>query len=425
MSWTLAVVAAVVLVYAVLARRLDRAGVTPAIFFVSCALALGGKSLGWIDLAPNGTSIHVLAEVTLTLVLFTDASRIDLPALRREYLVPLRLLAIGLPLTILAGWATAAWILPNLSLGEALVLAIILAPTDAALGQAVVADPRLPSRIRQGLNVESGLNDGICVPLLVIAIGLSEAEAHTSSVSSAVEVTAKAIGYGVLFGVLCGAAGGILLRLGAEHEWTDTIWTQLVPVATAALAYGTATPTGGSGFIAAFVAGLSFGIVLRGREVPSGALEDLADLANAGTFIVFGAAIAGAAVAAMSWREGLYAVVSLTVVRMVPVALALARTGARPPTTAFVGWFGPRGLASIVFLVIVVEETSLPNLSVLEVAVVCTILLSVYAHGLTARPLTARYAEWYRRHPNTHLPMESVHAPPHRPRSARLDRSTS
>src|SRR5690348_9428489 len=184
-DWTVPIVAVVVVAYALVSRRLDRTPVTAAIFFLSAGLLLGTKGLGWVDVGGGTEAVRLLAEATLTLVLFADASRIDLAALRREYVVPVRLLGIGLPLTIGVGCALAAWIFGALSLGEALLLGVILAPTDAALGQAVVTDPRLPSRIRQGLNVESGLNDGICVPLLFIALALADAEAHSESVQGA------------------------------------------------------------------------------------------------------------------------------------------------------------------------------------------------------------------------------------------------
>ena len=414
-GWTFAVIAGVVLAYAVVSRRLDRTPITAAIFFVTCGLFFGNKGLGWIDLGARSESVRLLAETTLTLVLFADASRIDLKALRKEYLVPARLLGIGLPLTILLGFALAAGLFRELSLGEALLLAIILAPTDAALGQAVVTDQRLPSRIRQGLNVESGLNDGICVPLLFIALALSGSEAHSLSDHGASALVVKAIGYGVLFGVVCGVAGAYLLRLGRGRQLTDVTWMQVVPVGTAALAYGLATPLGGSGFIAAFVGGFTFGAVLRTDERTTLLLEELGGLANAGTFIVFGAAFVGPYLSKLTWTAALYGVLSLTVARMLPVAVAFAGTHARLPTIAFVGWFGPRGLASIVFTVIVLDETNLPYDTTIAVVVVFTIVLSVYAHGLSSRPLTTRYASWYRAHPRDRRPaMEAVHAEPQR-----------
>jgi NhaP-type Na+/H+ or K+/H+ antiporter len=414
-AWGLAVVAGAVLVYALVSRRLDRTPITAAIFFLSAGLLFGSKGLGWIDVSVRGETVRLLAEATLAMILFADASRIDLAALRQEYLVPARLLGIGLPLTIVAGCALAAGLFGPLSFGEALVLAVILAPTDAALGQAVVTDSRLPSRIRQGLNVESGLNDGICVPLLFIALALSDAEAHTKSTHGALALVADAIGYGVLFGVVCGAAGAVLLQLSHQRGLAESSWLEAVPVGTAALSYGLAAPLGGSGFIAAFVAGFTFGALYRNAHEVTYLLEELGGLANAATFIVFGAAIVGPVLAGMTWTAALYGLLSLTVVRMLPVAIALARTRARPQTVAFLGWFGPRGLASIVFTVIVLDEANLPNAATITVVVVFTIVVSVYAHGLTARPLTARYASWFHAHPTDERPpMEATHAPPQR-----------
>jgi NhaP-type Na+/H+ or K+/H+ antiporter len=414
-AWGLAVVAGVVLTYALVSRRLDRTPITAAIFFLSAGFLFGSDGLGWIDFSVRGETLRVLAEATLTLVLFGDASRIDLRALRQEYLVPARLLGIGLPLTILVGCALAAGMFGALSFGEALVLAIILAPTDAALGQAVVTDPRLPSRVRQGLNVESGLNDGICVPLLFIAIAISDREAHTLSPQGALTLVAKAIGYGVLFGVVCGAVGAVLLRFARDRGYAESTWLAAVPVGTAALSYGLAAPLGGSGFIAAFAAGFTFGAVLRNSHEVTYLLEELGGLANAATFIVFGAAIVGPILAGMTWMAALYGLLSLTVARMLPVAVALAGTRARAPTVAFLGWFGPRGLASIVFTVVVMDEARLPNMATITTVVVFTIVVSVYAHGLTAQPLTGRYASWFRAHPaDSRPPMEDTHAPPQR-----------
>jgi NhaP-type Na+/H+ or K+/H+ antiporter len=349
-------------------------------------------------------------------VLFADASRINVRALRREYSVPARLLGIGLPLTIAAGWAIGAGLYGSFSLAEVLILAVILAPTDAALGQAVVTDPRLPSRIRQGLNVESGLNDGICVPLLFIAIGIAGAEAGSETSHGAFVLVADAIGYGVLFGAIAGVAGGLVARLARRYGLMESAWSQILPVATAGLAYGLAAPLGGSGFIAAFVAGFAYGAFHRDTDgTTTYLLDQFGDLTNGVTFLVFGAAIVGTVLAGLTWRAALYGVLSLTVVRMLPVAVSLLGTHARRQTVAFVGWFGPRGLASIVFTIIALEDGTLPDASAITVAVVFTIVLSVYAHGLSARPMTDRYVRWYRAHPDDRLPpMESVHAAHHR-----------
>jgi sodium/hydrogen antiporter len=415
-TWALASAAGILLAYAGLSRALERTWVSAPIFFLSAGLVFGNEGLGWIDLGPTSEQVRTLAELTLTLVLFADAARINVPALRREYRVPLRLLAIGLPLTIVAGWAFGVALFGSLSLVEVLILAVILAPTDAALGQAVVTDPRLPSRIRQGLNVESGLNDGICVPLLFIALAIAEAEMGSETSHGALVLVVEAIGYGLLFGVIAGVIGGLVARLAGQHGLIDSGWSQILPVATAGLAYGVAAPLGGSGFIAAFVAGFAFGTIHRDTEGETTYLLDqLGALTNSATFLIFGAAIAGTVLADLTWRTAVYAVLSLTAVRMLPVGVSLLGTHARLRTVVFVGWFGPRGLASIVFTVIALEHGTLPHASEITVAVVFAIVLSVYLHGLSAKPLTDRYARWYRAHTDDRLPrMESVHAPAQR-----------
>ncbi|HWS46390.1 MAG TPA: cation:proton antiporter, partial [Acidimicrobiia bacterium] len=203
-SWSLVVIAAVIAAYAAVSRRLTGTAVTAAMVFVAAGFVLGTEGVDWLHGTFSQHSVSVLAEATLVVVLFVDASRIDLRALRREYAVPARLLGFGLPLTIVAGTVAAMIVLPSLSAAEALVLAIVLAPTDAALGQAVVTDPRLPSRIRQGLNVESGLNDGLCVPLLTIALAIASTEAGTSTGAHATQLVFEAIGWGVFGGAVAG-----------------------------------------------------------------------------------------------------------------------------------------------------------------------------------------------------------------------------
>ena len=415
-SWSLAVIAGLMLGYAAVSRRLDRTPLTPAIVFVGAGLVTGAEALGWIDLRIGSESVRLLAEATLTLVLFADAARLDLGKLRREYTVPVRLLGIGLPLTIALGTALAAWVLADLDTVEALVLAVVLAPTDAALGQAVVTDERLPSRIRQGLNVESGLNDGICVPLLFIALAVAEADEGGLTANGAIELVLEQIGYGILGGAVAGAAAAGLLVAARRRGLIESSWLQILPAAAAALAFGLAAPLGGSGFIAAFVGGLVFGgIVRRTAEQVTYLVDEVGELLNGATFLVFGAAILGPALGDMSWETAVYALLSLTVVRMLPVAIAFLGTRARRPTVAYAGWFGPRGLASIVFAVILVDEADLPHTQPILLAVVATVGLSVFAHGLSARPLTDRYARWYESHPRGQRPaMEAVPAAEHR-----------
>jgi NhaP-type Na+/H+ or K+/H+ antiporter len=423
-AWELATIAFVLLAFSAVSRRFERSGVTAAIFFTSAGL-LAGPVFGLIDLRIGGEPVKLLAEATLTLVLFGDASRISFPALRSEFAVPARLLGIGLPLTIAAGTLVGVGVLPGVSLLEALVLSIMLACTDAALGQAVVTDERIPSRIRQGLNVESGLNDGICVPLFFIALALAEADEGTMTAHAAAHLVLEEIGYGLVAGAAAGVLGALALRVAARRSLVEPHWLQILTVATALLAAGLATGLGGSIFIAAFTGGFLFGVVGRdsGGQV-SYLVDEGGELLNAVTFIVFGATILGPALDDLGWEVLVYAVLSLTAVRMLPVALALLGSGARRPTVAFVGWFGPRGLATIVFAVILIDESSLPREHTLLLAVVATIGISVFVHGLTAQPLTNRYVGWYASHPREQLPsMESVPAAPHRWRKPQAPRA--
>jgi sodium/hydrogen antiporter len=417
-KWELAAIAAAVLAVAAVSRCLTGTSVTPAIAFVLLGVLLGPLVLDDLTSMPSGANVRTLAETTLAVVLFADASRIKLRLLRREYAIPLRLLAVGLPLTIVVGALLAGTLFDQLSVGEAVVLAVLLAPTDAALGQAVVTEPRLPSRIRQGLNVESGLNDGICVPLLLIALATADVEAKTVTGHHALAVVAEEIGYGILGGLGAGLATAAIIALCYHRRLITGSWLQVIPLAGAGLAYGLAVALGGSGFIAAFLAGAVFGgLVPRESEEASRLNEELGVLLGGVTFLIFGAVLLGPALEHLSWRIVLYAVLSLTVIRMLPVTLAMIRTGARWPTVAFLGWFGPRGLASIVFAVIAVEDAHLPNVNVILVTTYLTIGLSVLAHGVTAAPLAARYARWYESHPRHRRPaMESVPAAVHRVR---------
>jgi len=413
----LVAIALLVLGYAAASRRLSGSVISAAMVFVAGGLLVGSDALGWLDPTIGSESVRWVAEATLTVVLFSDASRIDLGSLRREYVVPLRLLAIGLPLTIVAGALAGVVVLGELPLIEAVLLAIVLAPTDAALGQAVVTDPRIPSRVRQGLNVESGLNDGICVPLLLIAIGIAEAQEGAIGNGAALHLVLEEIGYGCVAGVGAGLAAAIVIRVGVARRLIDSVWLQVVPVAGAALAYGLAVWMGGSGFIAAFVGGAVFGRLRRdvGGEVTL-FLEETGGLLGAVTFILFGAVMLIPVLDDLSAEVVVYALLSLTVVRMLPVAVAMLRSGARRPTIAFLGWFGPRGLASIVFAVILVDEAHLTNEPLLLNTIFFTIGLSVLLHGLTATPLARKYAAWFAAHPRDTAPaFESAPAPPQRP----------
>jgi NhaP-type Na+/H+ or K+/H+ antiporter len=416
-EWVLPVVAVLLLAYAAVSARLRPTVMTQAMVFVAFGLLVGNRVLDLVDTDVANQYVRLLAEATLALLLFTDAVRIDVASLRRESALPVRLLGIGLPLTIVAGTLAGAALFPMLGLWTAAALATMLAPTDAALGLPVVSNRRLPSRIRQGLNVESGLNDGVCVPLLIIFLTVAQAEEGVGEVHAA-KVVLEEIGFGALGGVVAGVMGAWVLRTFAGKGWMDRTWQQILGVAIPLLAYTVASTLGGSGFIAAFVAGIIFGAIARDRAGHSTFLgEQSGELLNAVTFLLFGAVLLGPALADFDWRVALYVALSLTVVRMLPVALALLGTGMRPVTIGFLGWFGPRGLASIVFVLILLEDTELPERPLFLTVVTWTVAVSVYAHGLTASPGANRYADWYASHSANHKTMpENVPAPEHRVR---------
>jgi NhaP-type Na+/H+ or K+/H+ antiporter len=359
-------------------------------------------------------AVRRLAEATLAVVLFSDSSRINLRALRREASMPVRLLGVGLPLTIVLGALVALGLFPSFSVSDALILAVILAPTDAGLGSAVVTDTTLPQRVRQSLNVESGLNDGICVPLLLIVLATASGAGEAAHPA---QVIGEEIGYGLIGGAVAGALAAWIVIVSGGRQLIEDAWRQIIPVAAAVLAYGIAGALGGSGFIAAFTAGGLFGLMARENSTAAMPFtEEAGALLDSITFLVFGAVLLGPALEHVSWQIALYAVLSLSIVRMLPVAISLAGTRARAPTVAFIGWFGPRGLASIVFAV-VVEDTHQAHAGAILTASYLTVGLSVLAHGLSAAPLVSGYAAWYRTTTSERAPaMESDPAHEHRAR---------
>ncbi len=413
-NWGLATVGLTLLLLAAVSRRLSSTPITPAMVMVAAGVLVGPLVLDDLTVGPTSSTVRRLAEATLAVVLFTDSSRIDLRALRREASIPVRLLGVGLPLTIVLGTLLALVLFGSFSLSDALILGVILAPTDAGLGSAVVTDTRLPQRVRQSLNVESGLNDGICVPLLLIVLATASG---TGGSPHPAQVIGEEIGYGLVGGLAAGVLAAWVVIVAGARQLIDDAWRQIIPAAGAVLAYGIAEALGGSGFIAAFTAGALFGLMARGSSTARMRFtEEAGALLDATTFLVFGAVLLGPALEHVSWQIALYAVLSLTIVRMLPVAISLWGAHARGPTVAFIGWFGPRGLASIVFAVIV-EDTYQAHAGAILTACYLTVGLSVLVHGLSAAPLVSRYAAWYRSAAGERLPaMETEPAHEHRAR---------
>jgi sodium/hydrogen antiporter len=395
----LLVVAAALLAYAAFSRRLATTVISGPMIFVALGVLVGAQGLDLVDFSLSSDLVRTVVEATLVLVLFSDASRIDLPGLRRHLALPGRLLGIGLPLTVLFGVGAAYLVYPNLELLEFALIAVILAPTDAALGQAVVSNLRLPAWVRQGLNVESGLNDGIAVPLFTVLTAIAVAETTSGNRSLGIELV-RQLGWGLVCGVGVGIVGSWVLLLVHRRGWISESWTGIAALLVAVITYASAVSLGGSGFIAAFCAGMVFGHRTR-HELPDATEfgEQTGQLLEGITFVIFGGAILSVALQHVSGTAILYAVLSLTLVRMVPVAIALIGSGTARPTVAFCGWFGPRGLASVLFLVLLLEDApGLDHLSAVTAAVTWTVALSVLLHGITAVPLSDRYADWYERH---------------------------
>ncbi len=392
----MAILAAVFICYSLVAARLDRWSITAPIVFVLTGLALGLGAPEWLDTIGNPETVKLIAELTLALLLFADASTLRWGKIREDGGLPTRLLLIGFPLTVLAGLGVAMWLVPAAGLAAAALAASVLAPTDAALGLGVFTNQSVPARIRQALNVESGLNDGMATPLVTLFLAILVAQEGVGADNWLAE-SVKELSLAVVVALVVGVAGGRLLAAAHGRGWTSHLSDRLAVLALGLLAYGGSVAIGGNGFVAAFAGGIVFSAASKGALRQ--AVEFTEDLGLFASFLVwalFGALLLAPQInAGVSGATVLYAILSLTVVRLAAVALSLIGTGLRPITVLFMGWFGPRGLASVVFTLIAFEtlrEAGLAADVVVEIAT-WTIFLSVIAHGLTAGPV----ASWYGR----------------------------
>ena len=381
-------VAAALFGWGLVSRRMTRSDLTAPIVFI-----VVGALLAWVGLVDGpeeSAALTPLVEVTLVWVLFSDAARLPLRELRKDMGRYARLLGIGLPLTVLLGWALSAWFWPGLGLWLALFVGAALAPTDAALGVPVVTNPVVPSRIRQLITVESGLNDGIVTPVVMVAIAGAAAAAGLEGHEGAGHAVVQ-LALGVLVGSAIGAAGGWLLRLARRRGLAAEDFTGIAVLALALLSYAAALVLDGNGFVAAFCGGLAFG-ACAGRRAPQELvlLEQIGELVSVLVWLAFGAVAVPIMLERVDAMMVLYAGLSLTVVRMLPVAVALLGAGFSRRTVLFVGWFGPRGLASLVFALLALEALG-PVADDAIAIVTVTVLVSVLAHGLSAAPLAARY----------------------------------
>ena len=391
---------ACVAVYALLSRKIETSFLTLPMIFTGLGLALAATGQ---MLVPPGSGpiygelevIHLAAELTLILLLFSDASSIELKALAGSFNIPLRMLLIGMPLTILLGTLVAHWVSPEASWAIAFLVAAMLTPTDAALGQTVVTSEKVPLSIRQSINVESGLNDGLALPVVLVAAILAvEASGQTTAglPQNIALYTLLQLTMGPVVGIIIGWLAAKLLDLAVNKNTAAEVFQGIYFLCVAFVVYLAAEQVGGNGFIAAFVGGLTFGNRL---QAPCGFIKEFMEgegqLLTTATFLIFGAVLAPVGLEHASWKTMVLAIAFLTLVRMLPIWLSLLGSGLSLYEKLFLGWFGPRGLASILFALLILERFEVPGGEEIKACVVLTVLLSIVLHGISATPLAAQF----------------------------------
>jgi NhaP-type Na+/H+ or K+/H+ antiporter len=425
-----AIIAVTVTAFAVVSKRLSRSAITGTMIFTALGLIVGPQVFDLVDfggLLGEPEFVSLVLTGALVVVLFTDASAISASSWRDD-IVPARLLGIGLPLAIVFGWIAALVVLGDLEIWEGALLGAMLAPTDAALGKAVISNPRVPARIRQALNVESGLNDGISLPFFIVFLEAAQAAEASLSVTDVVIELVKQVGIAVAVGVVVGVVGARVIRWGRTSGSASSYWLQVGLLSLAVAAYAIATPLGGSGFIAAWVAGAFFGRSNRAAHDVDESLpvfaETTGDVLTMLSFFVLGVYL-GPVLADLTWQIVAYGVLSLVVVRLASVVISLTGEHMRVSTLLYMGWFGPRGLATLILTIEVVDTSGLAHASTIASTALFTVALSVFAHGATAWWGSNAYADGIEEHPDgpsleenvptavdVRVPMRSRHAQP-------------
>jgi NhaP-type Na+/H+ or K+/H+ antiporter len=392
----LALTVLVLIGYALISKRLTATSLSGPIVFVTLGLVLSDQVLGIFTLQLDGEVVQTMLKATLVLLLFTEASEMRLDHLRSERLIPTRLLVIAMPLVIGIGFAIAAVTFTNLGVWEAALIAAILAPTDAALGQAVVSNKRVPQDVRHGLVVESGLNDGLAFPFVLAFGGAAQVAEGAEELPHLLTLLVEQVGFGVVLGIVAGWLGGMAIVHAARRGWATKGWLNVAFVGFAAVSYAVAEMIHGNGFIAAWVAGLVLGHLIRSTDVHVQTFSlDLGKILVMLSFVVFGALLLAPALSDLSWNVALYALLSLVLIRPLAVAISMFRSGERAPTVAYLGWFGPRGIASIILALIVIKRFALIHEDLIVLIMTFTVAASVYLHGITAWPGSNAYANWY------------------------------
>jgi sodium/hydrogen antiporter len=380
--------------YGLISRVSESSPISAPMVFAGIGILAGPLALDLFEVNLNATVVKLIAEITLVIILFVDASTINLQTLRTNRGMPLRLLGIGLPLTMVLGFVAAAWLINVQNLWVAALVGLILSPTDAALGQAVVASKGLPENIRQAINVESGLNDGIALPPILMCLAALSGAAHTSShPDSWLVFMALQLTLGPIAGVLIGWWGGRLVDEASRRGWMLPTFQRLVAGSLAVIAFAAAETFHGNGFIAAYCAGLFLGTqthAVRERIQEFGEAEG--QQMSLFVFLLFGIALVPAMVKYWNIEALCYAILSLTVIRMIPVVLCLRGAGLDGPGMWFIAWFGPRGIASVLYALMAVSKLGVTGYEQGLAVITLTVLLSIFLHGLSAVPLTAFYS---------------------------------
>lgn len=386
-------VALMVFLFGLISKASERWYISGPMVFVAMGLIVSPLVLDVFTLHADADTVKLIAEITLMLILFVDASLIDIDVLRKApSRIPARLLGIGLPLTMLLGFALGALLFEEMGLWAAALIALVLSPTDAALGQAVVKSDQVPDRIRQSISVESGLNDGIALPPILVCFAALGAES-TGHEGAWLGFMATQLTLGPIVGIAVGFVGAWLLKQAHNRGWMEATFQRLAALSLALVSFAFAEAVGGNGFIAAFCAGLTLGaqhLPMLHSIQESGEAEGA--LLSLGVFLLLGLAAIPFSLPYWGWQELLYAVLSLTVIRMLPVALALTGAKVDRATVLFVGWFGPRGIASVLYLLLAVSAIGLTGHEHMLAVIVLTVTLSVFLHGISALPLCKRYA---------------------------------
>ncbi|MDX2379554.1 MAG: cation:proton antiporter [Acidimicrobiia bacterium] len=403
MSDTLIIVGVVVVIYAVAAERVARSMVTGPMIFTAIGLAIGPKGLDLIDLPLAASSIDDLLNATLAVVLFVDAAHINVRALRRSASTPTRLLVIGFPAMLVLGSLAGSLVFPAISFVAVLAIATILAPTDAALGQAVITNPTVPIGVRQSLSVESGLNDGLALPVLFTVLAIGQAEESDDPWRVLLEHIIEELGWGLVAGIGVGVFAVVAIRLAFRVGLAPSATAVgLATMGALAATVGVAQVLHGSQLIAAFIAGIVIGPTISslGENAYSFG-ENASEILTLLAFVVFGAVIVSDQLDTLTWQIALYAVLSLAVLRPLTVWIATLGSGYNLASVGFMGWFGPRGLASILFVTtIVADSPEFQDLETVTAVMTWTVLLSVIAHGLSAWPASNRFAAFCEAHPD-------------------------